>query len=93
MTVDKYGIREACEKLGVEPKFVVRCIRARWIRPAGPAFELDEEDVARVGLVRELQENLGVNDDSVPIILDLIDRLHFLENRLRRAGRRPVLLS
>jgi hypothetical protein len=29
----------------------------------------------------------------VPIILDLIDRLHFLENRMRAAGRRPIRLS
>ena len=89
MSPDRFGMEEACQRLGVEPKFVVRCIRAHWIHPAGP-FDLDEEDLARVGLVRDLQEDLGVNDESVPIILDLIDRLNFLENRLRRAGRARV---
>jgi hypothetical protein len=92
MNVHRFRIEEACEKLKVEPKFVVHCIRAHWIRPAGP-FELDEEDLARVGLVRELQEDLGVNDDAVPIILDLIDRLNFLENRVRLAGRTRVTLG
>jgi chaperone modulatory protein CbpM len=82
-------MEEACERIGVDSSFVVHCIRAQWIEPAGP-FDFDEEDLARVRLVLDLQENLGVNDDSVPIILDLIDRLHCLENRMRFAGRPKV---
>lgn len=39
---------------------------------------LDEEDLARIMLIKELQENLGVNDEGVPIILYLVDQLHHL---------------
>ena len=86
MEIVRFRIDEACEKLGVEESFIVRCIRSHWIQPAGP-YELDIEDIARAELVRELQDELGVNDDSVPIILSLIDRLLYLEDRLRHAGR------
>ena len=46
---------------------------------AGPFFEID---VARAQLIRDLGE-LGVNDEGIPIVLDLIDQLHGLRRTLR----------
>lgn len=42
---------------------------------------LDEEDLARAKLIRELQEVFGVNDEAIPIILHLLDQLYFLKLR------------
>jgi chaperone modulatory protein CbpM len=39
-------------------------------------------DVARAQLIRDLQ-GMGVNDDAMPIILDLIDQMHGLRRTLR----------
>ncbi len=51
--------------------------------PAGaPLFA--EIDVARVALIRELVEDLGVNETGVEIILDLLDQLHVLRAHTAR---------
>ena len=39
-------------------------------------------DFARAQLIRDLQD-LGVNDDSIPIVLGLVDQLHGLRHLLR----------
>lgn len=66
-------------------EFIAYCIEARWIVPASPQ-QLDEEDLARARLIRELMEDLGANAESIPIILHLLDQLYYLENRLKKAG-------
>jgi chaperone modulatory protein CbpM len=75
--VRKYTLVEACAETGVEKAFVVHCLRARWVRPAFPdETELDELDLARLRLIATLREDLGVNDEAVPVILHLLDQLH-----------------
>jgi hypothetical protein len=36
----------------------------------------DEEDLARIRLIYELQHVMGVNDESIPVILHLVDQLN-----------------
>ncbi|WP_200847424.1 chaperone modulator CbpM [Microbacterium sp. 18062] len=76
MKLRRYTIVEACEEAGVEQGFVVECLRAHWVVPAYPAeAELDELDLARLRLIATLKEDLGVNDEAVPVILHLVDQL------------------
>lgn len=42
-----------------------------------------EIDVARACLIRDLKQDLGVNDEAVDVILDLIDQVHGLRRTLR----------
>jgi chaperone modulatory protein CbpM len=60
-------------------------IEAGWLRPRrsehGAAFSAI--DIARAQLIRDLKEDLGVNDEGIPIILDLIDQMHGLRRALR----------
>jgi chaperone modulatory protein CbpM len=80
----KVRLSEACKRLGFEEEFVFQCIRAEWIHPASPEPpELDEEDLARLELIRDLREGFGVNEESLPIILHLLDQLYDLRNRFR----------
>ena len=69
-------------------------IERRWITPRRPEIrtisELDEEDLARIQLIQELQEDLGVNDDAVPIILNLIDQLHRLRFEVKAKLKRSA---
>ena len=51
-------------------------------RESGEAGPFSEIDVARAQLIRDLGE-LGVNDEGIPIVLDLIDQLHGLRRTLR----------
>jgi chaperone modulatory protein CbpM len=60
-------------------------VEAGWLKPQrseqGPAFS--EIDLARAQLIRDLQHDLGVNDEGIAIILDLVDQLHGLRRTLR----------
>lgn len=81
----KYAITEVSREIGVDREFILRCVRSEWVSPFSPeSEEFDDEDLTRVRLIRELLENLGVNDESVPIILHLLDQIHALRGRLRR---------
>lgn len=59
-------------------------VEAGWLTPhqsfTGQRFS--DVDLARARLIRDLQD-IGVNDDSMPIILDLVDQLHGLRSLLR----------
>lgn len=60
-----------------------------WVRPlraeAGLAF--DDTDLARLHLIHDLTESLGVNDEAIPIILSLIDEVQALRACLRALDR------
>ena len=58
-------------------------VEAGWVTPhQNTGQEFSDIDLARARLIRDLQD-LGVNDDSMPIILDLIDQLNGLRHVLR----------
>lgn len=55
-----------------------------WVLPSqgsdGPVF--DTADRARIRLIGELIRDFGVNEDSMPLVLQLIDQVHALRHRL-----------
>lgn len=61
-------------------------IAAGWLRPGGDASgrEFSDIDLARARLIAELRGDLGLNDEAIPVVLDLIDQVHGLR-RLARA--------
>jgi chaperone modulatory protein CbpM len=81
----KLVISEAARRVGIEPELIERFILFAWVRPASdePAL-LDELDIARCQLIHELQNEFGVNDAAVPVILELVDQLHRLQAEAQR---------
>lgn len=84
-----YKITEIIELYGVKEIFIYDCIEKEWILPMDTEKKiLDKEDLARILLIKDLKEDFGVNDESIPIILHLLDQLrwsqlqikHYLEN-------------
>lgn len=57
-----------------------------WIRPAlsEEDFTFSELDVARVALIADLRQRLGINDEAMPVVLDLMDQLYGVRRELRR---------
>ena len=55
-----------------------------WLRPQRieDDFAFTEADLARARLIRDLQQDLGVNREGVGIILSLIDQVHGLRQAL-----------
>jgi len=61
-------------------------VECGWVRPAerpeGAAF-YDRVDVARLQLLCELHDDLGIEGDTVPVVLSLLDQVHGLRRQLR----------
>ena len=59
-------------------------IEEEWLAPSGSASELafSEADLARATLIRDLKQDLGVNDEGVGVILNLLDQVHGLRKAL-----------
>ncbi|MBF0206521.1 MAG: hypothetical protein HQK53_06500 [Oligoflexia bacterium] len=84
----KQPLIEAAREIGLSPDVIIRFISFRWIIPIDyPLQILDEEDIARARLIWELQHEFGVNDESIPIILNLIDQLHTYKKELKKLSR------
>ena len=51
-----------------------------WVLPAGapPDWVFAEIDVARVRLLRDLRHGMGVEPETLPLVLSLLDRLYDL---------------
>ena len=60
-------------------------IDARWvlpeIEPEGYAFH--EVDIARVRLIIELRHELLIDEDAMPVLLNLLDQVYALRHRLK----------
>jgi DNA-binding transcriptional MerR regulator len=56
-----------------------------WLKPRlnGGGERFSEGDLARVRLIRDLKKDMGVNDEGITVILDLVDQIHGLRGVLR----------
>lgn len=69
-------LEEFASRFGVERQVLHLWIERRWIIASNGT--LREVDVARARLIRDMQVDMGVNDEGVEIALHLIDQLHDL---------------
>lgn len=83
MWVGRYiKLEEVCTECGLELSRIEYFISSEWVSLADPGERmLDEEDIARVRLIVELQDRFGVNDEAIPIILNLIDQIHCIQGK------------
>ena len=60
-----------------------------WLAPvrgdAGPSF--DHVDIARIRLVCQLRDEMNLNEDSIPVVLSLMDQLYSVRRELRSLAR------
>ncbi|WP_228126854.1 chaperone modulator CbpM [Candidatus Viadribacter manganicus] len=59
-------------------------IEEEWLVPSQttPERTFTEADLARVQLIRDLTDDLGVNAEGVGVVLSLVDQVHGLRNVL-----------
>ena len=77
--------REFLMQARLDARLCEAWIEAGWLRPGGEAGsrEFSDVDLARARLISDLRNDLGVNDESVPVVLDLIDQIHGLRRVVR----------
>ena len=78
-----FTLLEASNFTGLEQALIEKWIAENWISPAAPE-SLDQEDIARLRFIHELQHDFGSNDAAIPLILHLVDQLCHFQEQLRR---------
>src|ERR1700730_6507326 len=75
---------EFLAQVRLDAKILEVWIEAGWLLPRRELYvqRFSEIDVARAQLIRDLQQDLGVNDEGITIILDLLDQIHGLRRTL-----------
>ena len=81
-------IREFLLAARVDATALETWVTAGWLIPRRDeeAADFSEADLARACLIRDLQHDMGVNEEAIPIILDLIDQVHGLRGMLREVA-------
>ena len=74
-------IEEICATLNLSRVEVEHWIAVGWARADG-----SDPDWARLRLLADLRGDMGIERDTVGVILSLIDQVHDLRSRLRRVG-------
>ncbi len=61
-------------------------IERGWVVPerSRDGYRFREIDIARIRLIREFSSELALNDDTLEVVLPLLDQLHGLRHQLRR---------
>lgn len=71
---------------GIDTATIEVWIAQGWVRPTrqGGGVVFEEIDVARIQLIVELRDELGVGDSAIPVVLSLLDQLHATRTEMRR---------
>jgi len=79
--------REFLERARLDRRTLTVWIEEEWLIPARQADELafTDMDLARVNLIRDLKDKMGVNDEGLGVVLHLIDQMHALRRALAAA--------
>jgi chaperone modulatory protein CbpM len=84
-------LQAVCETVSVRPADLQRWIGRAWVRPLELAgeFRFEDIDVARVRLIVTLRDEMRVEEDTLPVVLSLLDQLH--DARREAAALRQLL--
>jgi chaperone modulatory protein CbpM len=76
---------EFCFRARLKSGTLEAWIEAGWLIPAETESRraFSEADLARAQLIQDLSQDLGVNDEGIAVILDLIDQIHGLRRSLK----------
>jgi chaperone modulatory protein CbpM len=68
---------------------VVTWVERGWVRPTqqDEAWTFEEIDVARLRLVRDLRYDMAVAEETMPLVLSLLDQVYDLRHRMQAIAR------
>ena len=61
-------------------------VENRWVlaEPHGDTLLFREVDIARIELILEIRRDFAIDDETVPLVLGLLDQVYGLRRQLRR---------
>jgi chaperone modulatory protein CbpM len=71
-------------EIEISPGELTAWIEQEWILPArqGETHVFNDADIARVRLICDLRRDMAVNDEAVPVVLQLLDQVYTLRETL-----------
>jgi chaperone modulatory protein CbpM len=78
-------LAETVVELGVSRDELLLWIERRWVLPLaqGDEYVFGDTDVARLQMIVELRRDLAIDDDALPVVLDLLDKLYGVRRQMR----------
>jgi chaperone modulatory protein CbpM len=72
------------EGMDIQQVEIESFVQQSWVLPLQEegSYFFDEADKARIELIVELRRDMAVNDEAVPVILNLLDQLYGLRRTL-----------
>src|ERR1700722_12437589 len=72
-------------EIGVTVEDLTGWVERRWVLPvrSGKDLAFDDADRARIRMILDFHRDLAIDDEAMPGVLDLIDRLHAARAQLR----------
>jgi chaperone modulatory protein CbpM len=80
------GLGPLASEFGLSIDELTVWVERRWVLPgrSGGDFSFNEADRARLRMIVEFRHDLAIDDEAMPVVLDLVDRLHAVHAQLRR---------
>jgi chaperone modulatory protein CbpM len=77
---------EFCRILSIETATLKVWVEQKWIIPRGTpeSAAYEDADVARGRLILDLIHSMGVNEAGVDVVIDLVDQVNSLRERMGR---------
>jgi chaperone modulatory protein CbpM len=71
---------------GLDPHELVQWVENRWVLPERQdrTWIFHEVDVARVELILEIRNEFAIEDETLPLVLSLLDQVYDLRRQLGR---------
>jgi chaperone modulatory protein CbpM len=97
MSESRYRIQEVIRETGVSQERIVSYIQESWVAPIKPPVEkdlsvqelvFDEEDLARIRLIQDLERDFELNENALDVVLHLLDQIHVLRKELAKKSSR-----
>jgi chaperone modulatory protein CbpM len=77
-------LQEVVTRTEIAEGDIVAWVEQEWVLPDRETgrWLFEEADVARVSLIRDLREDMAINDEAVPLVLRLLDQVYSLRQAM-----------
>ncbi|MGH6939741.1 chaperone modulator CbpM [Hypericibacter sp.] len=82
--MSRWTLEQVVVEIGVDRAAVTSWIEQRWVLPEtqGSDWQFDDMDVARLRLIAELTQELEIGNEAIPVVLNLLDQIYELRDKL-----------